>query len=78
VLTSRADLGRKARAARLFLTVDDTAQAAELVELAQGRGGAPVQDVPSQGRIPRGPEPVWRAEEAVAGSSRRAPLPANP
>ena len=38
VLTSRADLGRAARARGLFLTVDDTAQAPELAELAQIRG----------------------------------------
>ncbi|WP_204268066.1 hypothetical protein, partial [Escherichia coli] len=37
VLTSRADLGRRARAHGLFLTADDTAQAPELAELAQGR-----------------------------------------
>jgi membrane glycosyltransferase len=38
VLTSRPDLGRWARARGLFLTVDDTAQAPELAELAQMRG----------------------------------------
>ncbi|WP_430911328.1 glucans biosynthesis glucosyltransferase MdoH [Methylobacterium sp. sgz302541] len=37
VLTSRADLGRLARAHGLFLTVDDTAQAPELADLAQSR-----------------------------------------
>ncbi|HEX8417665.1 MAG TPA: glucans biosynthesis glucosyltransferase MdoH, partial [Methylobacterium sp.] len=64
VLTSRADLGRWARARGLFLTIDDTAQAPELVELAQSRGGV---SLPEAG--PRRPiEPVWRVEEA--GSSR--------
>ena len=38
VWTSRADLGRMARARGLFLTADDTAQAPELAELAQIRG----------------------------------------
>ena len=38
VWTSRADLGRAARARGLFLTADDTAQAPELAELAQIRG----------------------------------------
>ena len=37
VLTSRPDWGRIARAKGLFLTVDDTAQAPELAELAQAR-----------------------------------------
>ncbi|KST58016.1 glucosyltransferase [Methylobacterium sp. GXS13] len=40
VWTSRADLGRAARARGLFLTTDDTAQAPELAELAQIRGRA--------------------------------------
>jgi membrane glycosyltransferase len=38
VWTSRADLGRLARARGLFLNSDDTAQATELAELAQVRG----------------------------------------
>jgi len=38
VWTSRADLGRLARARGLFLNADDTAQAPELAELAQIRG----------------------------------------
>ncbi|TXN54814.1 glucans biosynthesis glucosyltransferase MdoH [Methylobacterium sp. WL2] len=38
VWTSRADLGRAARARGLFLTADDTAQAPELAELSQIRG----------------------------------------
>ena len=38
VWTSRADLGRAARARGLFLNADDTAQAPELAELAQIRG----------------------------------------
>ncbi|WP_245516650.1 glucans biosynthesis glucosyltransferase MdoH [Methylobacterium segetis] len=41
VLTSRADLGRLARARGLFLTSDDTDQAPELADLAQSRA-APV------------------------------------
>ncbi len=41
VLTSRADLGRWARARGLFLTADDTAQAPELAELAQMRSAGP-------------------------------------
>jgi membrane glycosyltransferase len=57
VLTSRADLGRLARARGLFLTVDDTAQAPELAELAQGRS-APVAARPAA----REPErTVWIA-----------------
>jgi membrane glycosyltransferase len=50
VWTSRADLGRAARARGLFLTADDTAQAPELAELAQIRGlpaaPAPIRTVP--------------------------------
>ncbi|GJE43883.1 glucans biosynthesis glucosyltransferase MdoH [Methylobacterium soli] len=49
VLTSRADLGRLARARGLFLTADDTAQAPELAELGQSRSGpAPVQATPRE------------------------------
>jgi membrane glycosyltransferase len=40
VLTSRADLGRRAQDRGLFLTIDDTARAADLTALAQVRGGA--------------------------------------
>ncbi|MCJ2080593.1 glucans biosynthesis glucosyltransferase MdoH [Methylobacterium sp. J-090] len=39
VLTSRADLGRRAQERGLFLTVDDTDRAPDLVALAQARGG---------------------------------------
>ncbi|MER2265555.1 glucans biosynthesis glucosyltransferase MdoH [Methylobacterium oxalidis] len=46
VLTSRADLGRIARARGLFLTADDTDQAPELAELAQSRA-APFAAVPA-------------------------------
>ncbi|MCJ2034181.1 glucans biosynthesis glucosyltransferase MdoH [Methylobacterium sp. J-068] len=44
VLTSSAGLGRLSQARRLFLTVDDTARAPDLVALAQSRGGAPEAD----------------------------------
>ena len=54
VLTSRADLGRLARARGLFLTIDDTAQAPELADLAQSRRPAPVRPA-SRGT------PVWIA-----------------
>jgi membrane glycosyltransferase len=40
VLTSRADLGRRAQEKGLFLTIDDTDRAADLTALAQSRGGA--------------------------------------
>jgi membrane glycosyltransferase len=40
VLTSRADLGRRAQDLDLFLTVDDTRRAPDLAALAQSRGGA--------------------------------------
>jgi len=40
VLTSRADLGRRAQERGLFLTIDDTARDADLTALAQSRGGA--------------------------------------
>jgi len=39
VLTSRADLGRRAQDLDLFLTVDDTRRAPDLAALAQSRGG---------------------------------------
>ncbi|MCJ2055278.1 glucans biosynthesis glucosyltransferase MdoH [Methylobacterium sp. J-048] len=55
VWTSRADLGRAARARGLFLTADDTAQAPELAELAQIRGlpaaPAPVRTAPLEPAI---------------------------
>ncbi len=63
VWTSRADLGRLARARGLFLNADDTAQAPELAELAQIRGlptpqgtihaahHAPVRPVPRETAI---------------------------
>jgi membrane glycosyltransferase len=47
VLTSRADLGRWARARGLFLTADDTATAPELAELAQMRGAPAVPARPA-------------------------------
>ncbi|WP_082524053.1 glucans biosynthesis glucosyltransferase MdoH [Methylobacterium sp. Leaf399] len=68
VLTSRADLGRAARSRRLFLTADDTAQAPELIDLAQSRGGAPAAAGGQPGRPTRAGEPVWRPEEVRAGS----------
>ncbi|SFL25428.1 glucans biosynthesis glucosyltransferase MdoH [Methylobacterium pseudosasicola] len=55
VWTSRADLGRAARARGLFLTADDTAQAPELAELAQIRGlpaaPAPIRSAPLEPAI---------------------------
>ena len=55
VWTSRADLGRAARARGLFLNADDTAQAPELAELAQLRGApcavAPVRPAPREPAI---------------------------
>ncbi|MFE1597562.1 glucans biosynthesis glucosyltransferase MdoH [Methylobacterium sp. ID0610] len=39
VLTSRADLGARARRRKLFLTIDDTAPAPELRDLAAARAG---------------------------------------
>ena len=55
VWTSRADLGRAARARGLFLNADDTAQAPELAELAQLRGlpsaPAPLRTVPREPAI---------------------------
>ena len=55
VWTSRADLGRAARARSLFLNADDTAQAPELAELTQIRGlpapPAPVRPVPLEPAI---------------------------
>ncbi|KAB1075742.1 glucans biosynthesis glucosyltransferase MdoH [Methylobacterium planeticum] len=49
VLTSRADLGRLARARGLFLTADDTAQAPELADLAQSRNApAPARTAPRE------------------------------
>ena len=59
VWTSRADLGRAARARGLFLTVDDTAQAPELADLAGARTR------PVSTRIaPRGPLWVAATDEA--------------
>ncbi|WP_082483803.1 glucans biosynthesis glucosyltransferase MdoH [Methylobacterium sp. Leaf87] len=43
VLTSRADLGRRAQDLDLFLTVDDTRRAPDLAALAQSRGGTEVR-----------------------------------
>ncbi|MCJ2136788.1 glucans biosynthesis glucosyltransferase MdoH [Methylobacterium sp. J-026] len=60
VWTSRADLGRAARARGLFLNADDTAQAPELAELTQVRG-LPTLPVPVR------PEPlkpaIWLAAD---------------
>uniref|UniRef100_UPI0035CBFAE8 glycosyltransferase family 2 protein n=1 Tax=uncultured Methylobacterium sp. TaxID=157278 RepID=UPI0035CBFAE8 len=59
VLTSSSDLGRRARARGLFLTIDDTARAPELADLAQSRA------VPSPPRAaPRGPVWIAAADEA--------------
>ncbi|WP_375465952.1 glucans biosynthesis glucosyltransferase MdoH [uncultured Methylobacterium sp.] len=55
VLTSRADLGRLARARGLFLTIDDTARPAELADLAERRPGS----VPAR-PAPREAQGVWR------------------
>ncbi|MEH3145823.1 MAG: glucans biosynthesis glucosyltransferase MdoH [Methylobacterium frigidaeris] len=60
VLTSRADLGTAARHRGLFLTVDDTAQAPELRELASQRG-TPVPAAP-----PRTPAALLAEEAAPA------------
>ncbi|MCJ2106047.1 glucans biosynthesis glucosyltransferase MdoH [Methylobacterium sp. E-041] len=60
VLTSRADLGRAARARGLFLTVDDTAQAPELADLAGSRALPP----PKRAPVLRGPLWVPAADEA--------------
>jgi membrane glycosyltransferase len=70
VLTSSARLGRKARAAGLFLTQDDTAQARELAELAEIRGGTPLPETGTRTRTARGSEPLWVADEAGAGSTQ--------
>ncbi|GJE10936.1 glucans biosynthesis glucosyltransferase MdoH [Methylobacterium longum] len=60
VWTSRADLGRAARARGLFLNADDTAQAPELAELAQIRG---LPAVPTPLRpVPREPA-IWLAAD---------------
>jgi membrane glycosyltransferase len=42
VLTSRADYGYAARRRGLFLTIDDTAQAPELRDLAAARAAPPL------------------------------------
>jgi membrane glycosyltransferase len=60
VWTSRADLGRAARARGLFLTADDTAQAPELAELAQIRG-LPAAPAPLR-QAPREPA-IWLAAD---------------
>ena len=54
VLTSRADLGRAARARGLFLTIDDTAQSPELADLA----GTRAPPLPKRTAVR---EPVWVA-----------------
>lgn len=60
VWTSRADLGRAARARGLFLNADDTAQAPELAELAQLRG-LPAAPAPLR---PAAREPaIWLAAD---------------
>jgi membrane glycosyltransferase len=76
VLTSRADLGTRARRRGLFLTVDDTAQAPELRDLAAARAGVP-PPVPLPAR-PRqvqagGQAPVWLStttDDAAASPPR--------
>ncbi|AWN48335.1 glucans biosynthesis glucosyltransferase MdoH [Methylobacterium terrae] len=70
VLTSRSDLGQAARRRGLFLTIDDTAQAPELRDLAAARAAPPVP-----ARLPpvRGEAPVWLAtatDDAKASSPR--------
>ena len=63
VWTSRADLGRAARARGLFLTSDDTAQAPELAEFAQVRG-LPAGPAPALVRPPASREPaIWLAAD---------------
>ncbi|WP_083469511.1 glucans biosynthesis glucosyltransferase MdoH [Methylobacterium variabile] len=59
VLTSRSDLGQAARRRGLFLTVDDTAQAQELRDLAAARA-APPPALPRPQPV-RGEAPVWLA-----------------
>ncbi|AWN53905.1 glucans biosynthesis glucosyltransferase MdoH [Methylobacterium sp. 17Sr1-1] len=58
VLTSRADLGQAARRRGLFLTVDDTAQAPELRDLAAARAAPPAL---ARSQPVRGEAPVWLA-----------------
>ncbi|QRE75207.1 glucans biosynthesis glucosyltransferase MdoH [Methylobacterium aquaticum] len=58
VLTSRADLGQAARRRGLFLTIDDTAQAPELRDLAMARAAPPS---PARAQSVRGEAPVWLA-----------------
>ncbi|AWB21712.1 glucans biosynthesis glucosyltransferase MdoH [Methylobacterium currus] len=70
VLTSRADLGQAARRRGLFLTVDDTAQAPELRDLAAARAAPPA---PARPHPVRGEAPVWLAtatDDAKASPSR--------
>ena len=64
VWTSRADLGRAARARGLFLNADDTAQAQELAELAQIRGlpAAPLPPLAAIRPAPREPA-IWLAAD---------------
>ncbi|MCJ2049116.1 glucans biosynthesis glucosyltransferase MdoH [Methylobacterium sp. J-070] len=64
VWTSRADLGRAARARGLFLNADDTAQAQELAELAQIRGlpAAPPPPLAAIRPAPREPA-IWLAAD---------------
>ncbi|GJD51774.1 Glucans biosynthesis glucosyltransferase H [Methylobacterium crusticola] len=65
VLTSRTDLGARARRRGLFLTVDDTAQAPELRDLAAARAGVLPEPSwakePARDRAGRGEAPVWLA-----------------
>ncbi|WP_407519762.1 glucans biosynthesis glucosyltransferase MdoH [Methylobacterium oryzisoli] len=76
VITSRADLGARARRRGLFLTADDTDQAPELRDLAAARAGVPVP-VPLPAR-PRpvqagGQAPVWLStatDDAAASPPR--------
>ncbi|TGD97379.1 glucans biosynthesis glucosyltransferase MdoH [Methylobacterium nonmethylotrophicum] len=60
VLTSRSDLGHAARRRGLFLTVDDTAQAPELRDLAAARAAPPAPALPRPQPV-RGEAPVWLA-----------------
>ncbi|MGY2048040.1 glucans biosynthesis glucosyltransferase MdoH [Methylobacterium sp. JK268] len=64
VLTSRADLGARARERGLFLTVDDTDQAPELRDLALARAGLEVEGPEAQA------EPARRHAVEVAASAR--------
>ncbi|ACA15928.1 periplasmic glucan biosynthesis protein [Methylobacterium sp. 4-46] len=73
VLTSRADLGQGARRRGLFLTVDDTAQAPELRDLAAARAGRPPEPERPRAQPVAGEGPVWLAtvtDDAAASPPR--------